>query len=937
MKSLLKLFLVLFVGGGAWAQNENKNWYFGDGTDGVIFDVNNNPVKVSNKYPGVGFEGMVVVSDSYSGQLLFYSDGITVINKNHAVMTNGSGLFAHLSGSQCVQVCRVPNQCSQYYVISNSSWDNTPGSFYYSIVDFTSNLLGEVTVKNQLIGGANYHQAMRVIPKTNSNNYWLIGHLYNTATYHVYEITSAGFIGPVIYNFSNSGRSWAMEFNENTSKLVNMGEDNLKVSLFDFNPSSGVLSNEIQLAQAPITAARVGNFSPDGSKIYTGVSPGTSLWQYDLNNSVWTNMNTCCYAHDVKTGPNGISYFINTYYAANPLSQMTNANLTAVGNACGYSTITNPGNFNGEVRRFPEFLITVPPPVANPDTFTIAGGGSVTILPLQNDSDIQGDPIVLDSIIIQPQYGTIIVNGNQIIYTAPQSCANLIDSILYKIADDHCSYDTAWIIINVLGNPASASFSFTVDTCTSTVTFTNTSVNATNFSWDFGDGTPTSPVQNPVHTYLLAGSYNVMLTVSNGPGCVDSILIPVTIPNIAVATAVFNFTMQQCSYTVNFTNQSVNAVSYSWNFGDGSPVNTATNPSHTYPANGTYTVTLIASNACSSATVQQQFTVYVPLPVTAAFAISSQPCSLTISLTNQSTPLSIYVWDFGDGNTSQQVNPVHTYSLPGIYTITLAVNNGCYFDTLQQQIDLTGAMQPIANFTFSTQPCDLTVTLSNQSQNTDSVLWDFGDGTTDTVFNPVYTYSSTGIYTVTLISFNQCGADTFIQTVIDTFSQGVALFYSEQQPCEAEIQFISQSQNAFGFLWDFGDGKNDTLQNPAHAYLVNGSYTVTLIVNAGTLCADTLEQIVNQNYSDTSLLFIPNVFSPNDDGSNELFEISGSTDCDIYLLKIFNRWGQLIYETDDINKYWDGKFKGKNVPQGVYYYLLEGTLLSKHGAVTVLR
>lgn len=1099
MKKIIPYFVILlfFLNFKLIAQHQDKNWYFGDGTDGIIFDVNNIPVKVTNKYPGVGFEGMVVVSDPYSGDLLFYTDGITVINKNHAVMSNGTGLLANFSGSQCVQACRIPDQCNQYYLISNSSWDNTQGSFYYSVVDFASNPLGQVTIKNQLIGGPNYHQAMRIVPKTNSNNYWLIGHLYNTAIYHVYEITPAGFIGPVIYNFSNAGRSWAMEYNENTHKLVNMGEDNLKVTLFDFDAASGVLSNEIQLAQPPITAVRVGNFSPDGSKIYGGVTPGNVLWQYDFSNGVWTNMNTCCYAHDVKTGPNGITYFINTYYATNPLSQMTDANLTAVGNACGYSTITNPGNFNGEVRRFPEFLVTVPPPVANLDTFTITGGGSITIQPLQNDSDIQGDPIALDSIIIQPQYGSIIVNGNQITYTAPPTCSDLIDSILYKIADDHCSYDTAWIIINVLGNSASASFTFSVDSCSGTVAFINSSINASNYIWNFGDGTSTSSMQNPVHTYLTAGTYNVTLIVSNSSACVDSILIPVTIPSVTVATASYNFNVASCTGTVTFTNQSLNATSYIWNFGDATPVDTTTNPSHTYlssgtytvtliafnscssdtiqqqvtiniqPAvsaafiintqpcnftisitnqtinassnswnfgdgtsldtnvnpshtytapgvytitliatnscnsdtlqqqltitvpqqasaafsfntqpcsytvsfinqsanattynwsfgdatpvdtnsnplhtystNGTYTVTLISSNACGSDTIQQQVTIIVPSQVTSAFIINTQPCILTISLTNQSLNGTSYNWSFGDGNNSSLQNPTHTYSLPGIFTITLITSNSCFSDTLQQQIDLTNAVQPVANFVFTTQPCDLTVALSNQSQNTDSVLWDFGDGTSDTVFNPVHTYLSTGIYSVTLISFNQCGTDTIIQTVIDTFSQGVALFSFDQQPCETTIQFISQSQNAFSFSWIFGDGKNDTVKNPLHAYLVNGSYTVMLIVNAGTQCADTLEQTVIQNYSDTSLLFTPNVFTPNDDGRNEVFEIRGSTDCDMYHLKIFNRWGQLVYETDDINKYWDGKFKGKNVPDGIYYYLLNGSILSRHGSVTILR
>ena len=182
MKKILIFILLLKF---SYAQNQNRNWYFGNGTDGIIFDSQNAPVKVNNKYPGVGFEGMAVASDPCSGSLLFYTDGIKVIDKNHNLMLNGTGLLSNLSGSQCVQICKVPGNCNQYYIISNSSWDDTPGSFYYSIVDFSSNPLGQVTIKNQFINGPDYHQAMRIVPKTNSNNYWLIGHLYNTATYHV--------------------------------------------------------------------------------------------------------------------------------------------------------------------------------------------------------------------------------------------------------------------------------------------------------------------------------------------------------------------------------------------------------------------------------------------------------------------------------------------------------------------------------------------------------------------------------------------------------------------------------------------------------------------------------------------------------------------------------------------------------------------------------
>lgn len=770
------LFIFIFLSEFAVSQNQNKNWYFGNGTDGMIFNTQNVPVKVSNKYPGVGFEGIAVASDPCSGALLFYTDGIKVIDKNHNLMSNGTGMLANYSGSQCVQICKVPGTCSQYYVISNSSWDNTPGSFYYSIVDFSSNPLGQVTTKNQLINGPDYHQAMRIIPKTNSNNYWLIGHLYNTAIYHVFEITPTGFVGPVVYNFNNYGRSWTMEYNESTHKLLNMGQDNLKVSLFDFNPSTGVMSNEQQLYTGSLDAY-IGNFSPDGSKIYAGLGTNVlDLWQYDFNNNLWTNMNTCCWAHDVKTGPDGITYFIHSFNDPVPLSKMTNANLSAVGNTCGYSVITTPGNFNGQVRRFPEFLQIPDPPVANLDTVTIPAGSNIVLNPLINDFDPQGDNISLNSIVSGPSYGTAIINGNQINYTANAGVCNSTDTITYYIVDNTCMCDTAQIIIHIQG-------------------------------------------VLPISRFILQSDF--------------------------------------CTGLVTFTNQSQNGISYLWNFGDGLS-DTIFNPAHAYSNSGNYTVTLIAYSTCLNDTLVQQININI-IPVT------------------------------------------------------------------QAQFSTTHAI------------CSKKVDFYNESVNSVSSFWDFGDGTSSTLFNISHLYADTGVYHVILIAYGQCNTDTNFFIVPDTFSIGIASFEYDQQPCENEMHFINQSQNAYSVFWDFGDGTGDNKSSPDHSYSADGSYIVSMYVNQGTQCFDSIKKMIEAHSPVTSSLYIPNSFTPNNDGKNEVFEIFGKTDCESYKLYIYNRWGNLIYKTDDILKFWDGTMNDKMVQEGVYCYMIIGDNFIKTGNVSVIR
>lgn len=345
---------------------EAKNWYFGYGTDGIIFDINNIPFKVSNKMANVGFEGIVVVNDPLSGSLLFYSDGQTVVNSSHAVMFNGTGLFGHLSGAQTVQCVPVPNQLGKFYLLTSRAYDSGGDNLFYSIVDFTDGAypLGKVTNKNTLLSSAIYGQANKVVSKPNSTDYWWIGHVLNTNQYHVISITGSGFSAPTVYvaTGTNGGDSYTMAHSPISNKVAASGLGAMGLVMMDFDNVNGVLSNPVQLFNV---ATGVGNFSPNGTKLYFIMNAGGyKLHQYDLSNGVTTNMNTCCYAHDTKTGPDGKMYHMHTYYSSTPLAVINNPDQSAVGNACGYNANAGiAGLFNGEVRRFPEFVVmpVIPP------------------------------------------------------------------------------------------------------------------------------------------------------------------------------------------------------------------------------------------------------------------------------------------------------------------------------------------------------------------------------------------------------------------------------------------------------------------------------------------------------------------------------------------------------------------------------------------------
>ncbi len=365
------------------------------------------------------------------------------------------------------------------------------------------------------------------------------------------------------------------------------------------------------------------------------------------------------------------------------------------------------------------------------------------------------------------------------------------------------------------------------------------------WSWDFGDG-GTSTAQNPSHVYSAAGTYNVSLTVSSSSqGCNNSVTKNgyITVNPNPVAGFVGSPTTGTEPLTVNFTNQSTDATSYSWDFGDGG-TSTATNPSYTYNAAGTYTVTLTATNSCGSDQLVRTNYITVDPCVAPTANFTGTPTSgevpLTVNFTDQSTggPTS-WSWDFGDGGTSTAQNPSYTYNAAGTYTVTLtATHSGGSTQLVRTTYITVTCTAPVAGFVGSPTSGDypLTVNFVDQSTGATSYSWDFGDGGTSTAANPSYTYNAAGTYTVTQTVTNSCGSDQLIRTNYITVTTPpcnapVASFAGSPTSGNAPltVNFTDQStNNPTGWSWDFGDGGTSTQQNPSYTYNTAGTYSVTL-------------------------------------------------------------------------------------------------------------
>ena len=324
------------------------------------------------------------------------------------------------------------------------------------------------------------------------------------------------------------------------------------------------------------------------------------------------------------------------------------------------------------------------------------------------------------------------------------------------------------------GIPPVAKFTFTSDNgfeTPSNVTFANASTGATAYEWDFGDGSAKVSTENPVHEYTSSGAYNVTLTAKNG-SATHSTSATVTIAE-PIPTASFTFVSNNNFTTpseITFTNTSTGSSTYEWDFGDGSDKVTEEHPVHTYSATGDYTVTLTASGETLTDEETALITITPAEPV-ADFTFTSDNDFHTpsvITFINTSTSAMSYEWDFGDGSTSTEENPAHTYTATGSYTVILTATNETLTNEKTVIIDIT-PFQPIAAFTYTSDNgfiAPSTITFTSTSQHAASLSWDFGDGSAPTnVQNPVHSYSSPGSYTVTLTATNETLTDVTTEVI----------------------------------------------------------------------------------------------------------------------------------------------------------------------------
>jgi gliding motility-associated-like protein len=404
--------------------------------------------------------------------------------------------------------------------------------------------------------------------------------------------------------------------------------------------------------------------------------------------------------------------------------------------------------------------------------------------------------------------------------------------------------------------------------------------------------------------------------------------------------------------TVNFTNNSVNATQYLWYFGDGG-TSTQVNPVYTFTDTGTFQIMLVAydSTACVPYDTAYTTVVVYNTSVDAGFTVDTTDYCDSINAIFSATAANAsatFSWDFGDSTTAQGSNVSHTYTTPGLYIITMIAEDqtACNpLDTFNYVIDFTHVV--IASLTqedyFGCPP--FTIDFLNNGYGGVSFFWDFGDGTISTEQNPSHTYGDPGVYEGIFIVNDPAAcdpADTVMFTVTVFNFPPTAAFTADPVNIidyNALVHFTNQSIGATSYLWEFGDGDTSTEINPAHLYLLSGDYLACLTAyNHGGCPAKVCKSI---HVELIPAIDVPNAFSPNGDGFNDILFVKGQ-DIKNLNFKVFNRWGELVFETNDISIGWNGIYKGEPQEMEVYVWMLNalfsnGKAAVKSGNVTLLR
>src|SRR5690554_1235435 len=522
------------------------------------------------------------------------------------------------------------------------------------------------------------------------------------------------------------------------------------------------------------------------------------------------------------------------------------------------------------------------------------------------------------------------------------------------VESDHACSAVFSKTVTVLEQPV-ADFIFN-DTCfNEPITFVDNSFTnsgaLTNWAWDFdGDLIDDATGPQPTHVFPSVGTYSVRLIAGDNTGCADTVVQIVEIFDLPVAD--FSAGDVCLNDLTSFSNSSSipsgSITAWSWDFGDGNTSNLE-NPTHTYSDEEVYDVTLtVTSNHGCTNTTTGTGTVY-PLP-----QVSFSPTSVcldsntvftdlsSISNDHTSNTLTDWAWDFGDGTSSTLQNPTHTYAGAGTYTAILTVtsNQGCD-STLTETVIVHP--KPTADFSgMNLRGCSPFCAELNSNAvvaNPSSVAqysWTLSNGEThesnQSFFGPCFENngSSTDFIDVQLtVTTNEgCQNTLEIPNMIEVYHNPIADFYYAPDTPDVInpiVDFYNTSAFADHYEWSMNDAVLTTT-NPEYEFPAEpGYHTIRLITYTDEGCYDTTYNVVE--ILDKLIFYVPNTFTPDGNNFNDHFlpVFTSGYDAEDYNMVIFNRWGERIFETNEVHFGWNGRDirTGQEAIPGTYIWKIE--------------
>jgi gliding motility-associated-like protein len=599
------------------AQGTANKWYFGSGA-GLDFS-SGTPVSVTGAVNT--YEGSASVSDA-TGNLLFYTDGVNIWNRNHQLMQNGTNLLGDFSTTQAALIIRKPSSSNTYFVFTADNQCG-PDGLRYSEVDMSlNNGLGDVTANKNIFLQDSTTERITAVKHCNGRDIWVIAHDFGSNQFRSYLVTSAGVnttpvtsaagsvYGASVLNASSVGYMKASPTGKKLA-IANYGQDYFE--LFDFNSTTGTVSNAMQFNN--FTDAYGVEFSSDGKKLYvTGVFL-PNIYQYDVfagnqaaiaaSATIVGQSNT---PGTLQIGPGGKIYIVQ--YMSNMMDVINNPNAT--GMACGFAanaiTLTASSGQIG-LPNFPpyEFAAAAPQALLNSNVDCLNASFTCSV---QNSSAITSVAWNFNDPASGASNSSTALNATHT-FTAPGSY-NVQLIINYTCSSDTVYYpldipDCALKIEITGGNfcPGSC-FTFNAHVEGGRAPYT--------YTWSEGGAGDASHTVCPEGTTI----YTLVVTDSDSTVVSDTAVVKMLPKPAATFSATCN-TSAQFSNEVTFCDHTQGAAAWQWSFGDNHGHSTAKAPEYSYPNTGTFTVTLVVANeyGCTDTAqkvvdIEPRFSIYVP-------------------------------------------------------------------------------------------------------------------------------------------------------------------------------------------------------------------------------------------------------------------------------------------------------------------------------------